>query len=895
MSAAGSLDERLRRAGYASDKYTLKASQRSVLEWMERPGAHRYKGVIIAHEPGFGKTAAALARIVLVKEASAPPFRGALVICARSIIGNWVKQAAQYFGGARLRVAVLESRKITHHCGAAEPRIEKLCGNYRLTAKQLQSADVVLCTYEYPVHCFKRHGMKEVFAAVASKFKHRLQGATYDRAGAIGQTATSYTFQCRTPNSERRVRERIRDGAHLNALAHLPGQFGLHTDPTTQRADPSRPVTLPSWYRVRADMDNHLLLGPAMLAAATKEEVARREVPLFLAREWSHVVLDEAHGKLINPTSYTSVVCMALEATHKIILSGTPVRHHDHGLWPMMRFLESPKLPSYCDLRDLYSMAGMQSAWSKKARVSANREKMREYVEGLIHQKRHHLPAAATPAASAPTATADASGWILNRSSKAPIALPAPPSPEETGGDRRHADEELAIAAHDEWVNLFRRDVVIGALDDPLECLALENACDEAMYAPIVNRDGVEVVAGPCSMSFRRFGRIRQAVTDPALLPNTPEYPMRGAAAHSTKVRMLADYVCDRELVRADEKVLVFCTWTRTVTETARNVLRDHGIRSVSITGAMSNRRRDELLAEFAGDGCYRTVDDSAEPRVLLATYCLGEGVDRLKRANHVVFLNQDCVKSTHVQAVARAHRIGQQRDVHTLNLLVSVGVSAIDQRLLDIQENAGKNSRTIMDEVARQVNVPRRRQGQMLLQFQTLSGRPQSIRQSTPTRPSSTAARPVSRPSPLVTRSRRAVNDDDDDDELDDVMPEFRPDPVEMVDLTAASPKRKRTAMALVRGAHKRHQNAVAPLLPLARSARLQYTHAINAKIRARLAIFKACRADKKRGGGALAAMDTEKQWKRIKELERLRDDLPKLSRVEFDRRAATHDLSLT
>lgn len=661
------LDARLHDAGYNSNEYTLKKTQREVLEWMERPSANNHKGAIIAHEPGFGKTSTALARIALSKKQCdriGKKFRGALVVCSPSIIKNWVIQTAQFFPEAKFRLAFFERNQITYYCNGHQTYVEKVSG-YRLNEKHMDSFDIALCTYHYPVTCFKQYGMNDIYNKINRKLQARMHVIQRDNTG-LESVATKYAYRSQV----------IRDNNHLNDIVHWAGEFGIDTnensDSDLDLIIETDYIVVPSWYRVRADMDNHLMLGLSMWHAASESE--KQNVPLFLANKWDHIVLDEAHGKLVKPTSNTSIVFTALEADHKLILSGTPVRHHDHNMWTLLKFLETPQLPSYKDLKRLYSTEKM---------VEKDRITMREYVENFIHLKRHHIPEDITESFLA-----------------YPMDIVCDGYDEEAEVDRRHPDEELAIEAHDEWVNLFKRDVFINALDDPLEYIALENACNPDMYEPIYDNEGEIVLQGTSSIGYRRFGRIRQAVTDPSLLPNTLEYPMSAGATHSTKVRMMVDYVCDRTLVRADEKVIVFCTWTKTIKETASRELQKRGIRSLSITGSTNKKMRDDLVDEFGGDGKYRLIDDRNEPRVMLATYCLGEGVDRLKRANHVVFLNQDYVKCTYIQATARAHRIGQTRDVHVVNFLVDKNVNPIDDRILEIQKNAGKKSRHIMDNV---------------------------------------------------------------------------------------------------------------------------------------------------------------------------------------------------
>lgn len=802
-----SLEERLRDAGY-SQAHTLKQSQRNVLLWFERDGAQHHKGAIIAHEPGFGKTASALARIALRKrecERADVPFHKALVVCARSIIKNWITQAGQFFPGARLRIAVLEGKTVSYYVNGVSTGTDKLASSYCLTAAHLDRLDIAVCTYAYPVNCFKAHGMHTMFAKIKKELSWAVVRDGYKK-GPISATHIDSFFLPKVISSAQNG-IKVRDAQHFNSLVHSDGELG-------SSADTGDHYLLPQWYRVRHDRDSYLQLGAAML-----EGEDRAHAPLFLAQAWDLVVLDEAHSNLINPTSLTCVVVTALEGRRKIVLSGTPVRHHNHGLWPMLSFLETPQLPPYSTVKRLFSMQGRQTRAAKEQQVEENTGRMYAYVKDYIHQQRHHAPTTAGEAARLLATAAQA--------------------------DLRHADEKIKIPAHDEWPNLLARNQWIPSLDSAEERLALENTLDSAMYEEKTDKHGTAITVGVASISCRRFNRVRQAVTDPNLLPSTSAHPMRASATNSTKVRALVDYVCDRALVKADEKVVVFCTWVTTVVSTASAALARRGIRSISITGAMSNTARESLIQQFAGDGTYTEVHDSEEPRVLLATYCLGEGVDRLKRANHVVFLNQDCVKSTHQQAVARAHRLGQQRDVHSLNLLVSGEVNPIDERLLQIQSMAGKATRAIMDSV---VLGKRYRAPESEATIAQVTTTAVSAKQGACKRPC------------VRTEKMTAM----------------------VTQLTETLQQRK---MARTRPATTTTTTTISRPSRLTFSEKKRYRIQINNILRTRIRIYTACCEDKQNGAvdGGLVHMKPHSQWRRIKELETLRNTIDRVSRSDL------------
>ncbi len=63
-------------------------------------------------------------------------------------------------------------------------------------------------------------------------------------------------------------------------------------------------------------------------------------------KKWNTVVLDEAHN-IKNRGTKTSAVCMKLLASHRIILTGTPVQNHLGELWNLFQFINPGLLGTY--------------------------------------------------------------------------------------------------------------------------------------------------------------------------------------------------------------------------------------------------------------------------------------------------------------------------------------------------------------------------------------------------------------------------------------------------------------------------------------------------------------------------------------------------------------------
>ena len=67
---------------------------------------------------------------------------------------------------------------------------------------------------------------------------------------------------------------------------------------------------------------------------------------LLAEKMWNTCVLDEAHN-IKNRGTKTSAACMKLRATHRIILTGTPMQNHLGELWNLFQFINPGLLGTY--------------------------------------------------------------------------------------------------------------------------------------------------------------------------------------------------------------------------------------------------------------------------------------------------------------------------------------------------------------------------------------------------------------------------------------------------------------------------------------------------------------------------------------------------------------------
>ena len=134
------------------------------------------------------------------------------------------------------------------------------------------------------------------------------------------------------------------------ALVAAPASVVLNWQRELQRFAPSLHVEVFNTATDRKGLVEHATAGDVILTTyglfVTEDEV-------LCGKQWNTVCLDEAHV-IKNRQTKTSAVVMKLQATHRIILTGTPVQNHLGELWNLFQFANPGLLGSHEQFRQKY-------------------------------------------------------------------------------------------------------------------------------------------------------------------------------------------------------------------------------------------------------------------------------------------------------------------------------------------------------------------------------------------------------------------------------------------------------------------------------------------------------------------------------------------------------------
>ena len=170
--------------------------------------------------------------------------------------------------------------------------------------------------------------------------------------------------------------------------------------------------------------------------------------------------------------------------------------------------------------------------------------------------------------------------------------------------------------------------------------------------------------------------RLRQAACHPALLD-------RGKIDESsTKIDVLVDHL--KELMAEGHKTLVFSQFT-SLLAIVKNHLDKNDIPYAYLDGSTKNR--DEVVTKFQ--------DDPKTPVFLISLKAGGLGLN-LTAAGYVFLLDPWWNPAVEAQAIDRAHRVGQTKNVFAYRLIAR---GTIEEKIAELQQNKRKLADAILSE----------------------------------------------------------------------------------------------------------------------------------------------------------------------------------------------------
>jgi TATA-binding protein-associated factor len=372
----------------------------------------------------------------------------------------------------------------------------------------------------------------------------------------------------------------------------------------------------------------------------TSYDICRNDNDLLKPHAWNYVVLDEGH-LIKNAKSKTSQAVKNFQSNHRLILSGTPIQNNVLELWSLFDFLMPGFLGSEKVFQERFAKPIAQSRFAKSS--SKEQEKGALAIEALHKQV---LP------------------FLLRR-----------------------LKEEV--------------------LDDLPPKIIQNYYCDlsdlqRKLFEEFTKKEVKAIQANAGSADREAKQHIFQALQYMKKLCNSPAMVMKPAhkqyettqkflkqnntsledIAHAPKLGALKDLLVDCGIGAADvekdksapsngdlpeavsqHRALVFCQMKEMLDMVENTVLRKMlpSVQFMRLDGSVEASKRQDIVNKFNSDPSYDVL--------LLTTSVGGLGLN-LTGADTVIFVEHDWNPQKDIQAMDRAHRIGQKKVVNVYRIV---------------------------------------------------------------------------------------------------------------------------------------------------------------------------------------------------------------------------------
>ncbi|KAJ3156252.1 DNA excision repair protein ERCC-6-like [Geranomyces michiganensis] len=374
---------------------------------------------------------------------------------------------------------------------------------------------------------------------------------------------------------------------------------------------------------IRKDLAIVMQKGGVLLTTYDKIRVCANELSGSGGHVWDYVILDEGSQK-------TKAV-HNLRAKHKLLLSGTPIQNNMEELWTLFDWV--------CDGSLLSTKRNFMTNFGKVIKKGEARDATADEkkVGNKIAQALREL----------------ISPYLLRREKS--LLRASPPNEPDVGLQSTVADTATALGSKHElavWISLSEPQI--------------------ALYQQFLDNPDIQDIPTTARSPLNALGVLRKICDHPALISSnqrdcesldllavaTPDGNCRDLMAQSAKLNVAIELL--QVLQRGGHRTLVVAS-SRIMLDILEKCIVSRGIAFTRIDGTIIDRReRQRRINMFNGD-----------PRCtcFLLTSQVAIGIT-LTGADRVIVYDPSWNPKRDAQAVDRAYRVGQQRDVVVYRLL---------------------------------------------------------------------------------------------------------------------------------------------------------------------------------------------------------------------------------
>ncbi|KAF5372870.1 hypothetical protein D9758_001613 [Tetrapyrgos nigripes] len=493
--------------------------------------------------------------------------------------------------------------------------------------------------------------------------KYQLHGILCDDMG-LGKTLQSICILASKhfERAERHKETKAPDTVHLPSLIICPPTLTGHWYyEVLKYADNLKPIMYTGNARDRTKLLSKLKGYDVVI---TSYEVVRNDINSLEGIQWLYCILDEGHVIKNAKTKLTKAV-KCIQAQHRLILSGTPIQNNVLELWSLFDFL----MPGFLGTESSFNERFGKPILANRDGKAKNGEAAALALEALHKQV---LP-------------------FLLRRLKEDVLHDLPPK----------IIQDYYCELSDMQKNLY---------DDFSKSQALHSAEDAVQSAqPQEGKQQQHI--------FQSLQYLRKLCNHPALVLRDPEAIVNALEKVGTKAdgplgltdiqhapKLLAlrqllldcgiggngantatvdtgkseliDTVSDSNETFSQHRVLIFCQMKQMLDIIEKDLFKQHmpSVTYMRLDGNTEANKRHNIVQTFNADP---SIDC-----LLLTTHVGGLGLT-LTGADTVIFVEHDWNPMKDLQAMDRAHRIGQKKVVNVYRLITK---GTLEERIMGLQ-----------------------------------------------------------------------------------------------------------------------------------------------------------------------------------------------------------------
>ncbi|XP_067936864.1 TATA-binding protein-associated factor 172-like [Watersipora subatra] len=394
-------------------------------------------------------------------------------------------------------------------------------------------------------------------------------------------------------------------------------------------------------------------------------EIVRNDIDFLRTLTWNYCILDEGHI-IKNPKSKTTLAVKRLNCNHRLILTGTPVQNNTLELWSLFDFLMPGYLGTERQFSSRYSRPILQS---RDARSSSKEQEAGALAVESLHKQ--VLP-------------------FLLRRLKSDVLQDLPPK----------IIQDYYCELSPLQAQLYREFGQSSAGTTVQKSLTSMN-------------DDSNEQTGMKGHIFQALQYLKKVCNHPALVLHNSKHPqhekmmaeckLKGRSItdieYSAKLTALKQLLLDcgigvtrtdsMDNVVSQHRALIFCQW-KLMIDIIESELLEKCLPSVTylrLDGSTAANNRQSVVHRFN--------DDPSIDLLLLTTTVGGLGLN-LTGADTVIFVEHDWNPMKDLQAMDRAHRIGQTKVVNVYRLITR---HTLEEKIMGLQKFKLNIANTIVNQ----------------------------------------------------------------------------------------------------------------------------------------------------------------------------------------------------